>query len=229
MLKEELDIDAFFGESSQDIVGLCEAHIDAESLADSLDRRSPFTRKELCELLGIGESTLSGWLKDGRLPQMAKITLLLLANNRQLWQEIRNLKADAGDLKVIQNGPRYQVCEITVDEEGEPVGRVVADGIATLDDARLLASSRRAARLLNDAEALFNYVADNTENKQFSSEARSLQKKYEAHLLFLRDHPRWREQFGKASSLNRFFGELGLAASETEGDNRQSSAGGGTV
>jgi hypothetical protein len=187
---------------------ICDSALEVDQLVESLDAGQPFTRKTLCEYLGIGESTLSGWIKDGRIPRMAKNALVLLEVQQLLTLQIRHLGTQldtaTNDLRVARSGDSYQVCEYREDEDGEIVGRVIADRIATLEDARLLASGRRALRVLKKVEdsGVFEYVHDMSENERFIAGVQAAEDEVEAHQLSLTDYPRWQTKFGKKAREN---------------------------
>ena len=183
---------------------ICDSALEVDQLVDSLDGGRPFTRKTLCEFLGIGESTLSGWIKDGRIPRMAKNAIVLLMTQQQLAAEVRRLRDD--DLHVVRSGDHYQVCDLHEDEEGEFVGRVIADRIPTLEDARLLASGRRALRLMQGMESAVEEVieiSNDCGNRSAVQDFQSIQEQSEAHALFLTDYQQWKERFGKKTSAER--------------------------
>jgi hypothetical protein len=187
------------------VAEFCDQYLDTSGLAESVEGWSPFGRKGLCEYLGIGESTLSGWFKEGRIPRMAKNAFVLLLAQQRLSEEIRGLRTElddarAQDLRVVGTGQHFQVCEFQEDEEGEIVGRVVADNIATLDDARLLASGHRALRLAREAADVFQYVYEQSTNDEFICQVKEIERHLEAHELFVTDHEGWRKRFGKKSS-----------------------------
>ena len=185
----------------------CDQYMDVESLAAGLDERFPYSRKEVCELLGIGESTLSGWLKDGRIPQMAKIALVLLHATRELRREVHGLaekiRLARNELKVIRTNGHFQVCEFLTDEEGDVVGRIVADNITSLEDARLLASARRAVELIEGSLDAFQYVEEVCSNPDYVDKMRSLRFASRRHIAFVTDYESWREQYGEASAWRR--------------------------
>ena len=98
---------------------------------------------------------------------MAKGAYVLLGILEALKDHIKDLKAritdlesSAGDLKILEVNGTYQICAFERREDGAVIGRVVADSITSFDDARLLASSAQARRLL---ELAIDRVDDGTE------------------------------------------------------------------
>jgi len=209
MLQDDLDLDSILDVSPFQMAEFCDQHLDIRTLIHDIEERNPFDRKRLCEYLGIGESTLSGWLKEGRIPQMAKNAFVLLGAHRLLAREVRTLRAQldevrAKDFKVVRIGEHFQVCEFEEDEEGEVVGRVVAERIGTIEDARMLASGHRALRRARDTYPLFDYVDEMTENSEFRRLVKEIELKLDAHELFVTDHEKWKERFGKKSCAEAF-------------------------
>ena len=208
MLNHDIDVDSILALRPSQVAEFCDRQLDAGTLVENLEGWSPFGRKGLCEYLGIGESTLSGWLKDGRIPQMAKNAFVLLLAHQRLAEEVRELRAKleearAKDLKVVRSGQHYQVCEFEEDEEGEVIGRVVADQVATIEDARLLASGYRALRLAQETAPAFQYVHEMSENAEFLEQVEEIERKLEAHELLITDYEGWKARFGKKTSAER--------------------------
>jgi len=200
-----LDLPVVLAMDPRSAAAVCDRSLDIAELVGMVDEGVPFTRKALCEYLGIGESTLSGWIKDGRIPRMAKNAIVLLVAQQLLAGEVRSLRvqlnAAVSDLKVVRSGTHYQVCELQENEEGEVVGRVIADQITTIEDARLLASGRRALRVLRDTQnsGVFDYAHQMSENQGFLNGVEALEEEIESHDLFLSDYPKWKAKFGKTA------------------------------
>src|SRR5687768_10648728 len=95
MLHDHYDLDAITRLKLDEVAGFCDRQVDAESLASSIENEDwpCFSRKSLCEYLGIAESTLSGWFKDHRIPRMAKNAYVLLLIQQQLAEQVRELRA----------------------------------------------------------------------------------------------------------------------------------------
>lgn len=199
MLDLDLPLSSVLELTPRTAAGICEAVLDVESLVESLESGQPFTRKALCEYLGIGESTLSGWIKDGRIPRMAKNAIVLLKAQQMLAAEVRRLRVN--DLFVVRAGDHYQVCELNEDDDGESVGRVLADNIGRIEDARLLASGRRALRVLQTIDdcGVFKYAHDVSDNQAFLDDVSFAERELDSHVLHTTNHAEWKTQFGRNS------------------------------
>ena len=95
------------------------------------DENSGFSgRKEFCEILGIGESTLSGWLKGDRIPKMAKLVIGLLKarvlDREALEQEEKRVEQLKIRDRIVKDGDRYMIVEFA---SNDGIGRVVARDI----------------------------------------------------------------------------------------------------
>ena len=159
MLDIQLDTDAILDVNPQTAAEFCDKNLDVDKLVSCLETGDPFTRRGLCDFLDIGESTLSGWIKEGRVPRMAKNAIVLLAVQQRL---ARQLNVVINYPKVIRRGEQFDVVELREDEEGEITGRVIATQIETIEDARLLASGRRALRVLQGIHdsGVFSYAQE---------------------------------------------------------------------
>ena len=90
MLKHDVKdfLDQLLGLPLRDVGEWCDEVLNAEILLKEIEEAGPFapSRKRLCQYLDIAESTLSGWLKEDRIPRLAKeayswrLDLLLLIN-----------------------------------------------------------------------------------------------------------------------------------------------------
>ena len=191
-MNNEAQLTPYLGLKPAKAAEFCDSELDAGDLLEHLEKERPFNRRRLCEFLGIGESTLSGWLKEGRVPQMAKNSIVLLKAQQVLAAEVKRLWTEPC---VVRSGNTYQIVEFTFDEDGERVGRVIADGIATLEDAQRLASGPRALGLVAKVlgEGLFDYVDDQCDNAAFRDSVQALRAELHNFALFHADRATWRQ------------------------------------
>lgn len=104
-------------------------------------------RAGFCEFLGIRESTLSGWLKEGNLPYYAKVAFGLAVAFDNL-KRIHQSLIDEYELPVVVNlGDQWGLMEIRKDDNGAPTGKLLASGITSEDDAKRLQASIKGAQL----------------------------------------------------------------------------------
>lgn len=86
------------------------------------------TRRAFCEAVGIGESTLAGWLKERRLPPLARAVVGLLhiyhANLLAIEHESAHLKRD--DI-VVRDGDSFIIVDVS--QGLQRPGRIVARNI----------------------------------------------------------------------------------------------------
>lgn len=139
--RENLETDFWMHHEYKDLkefTSFLESEICADWLLDYLQGNNPefSDRKEFCEIFGIGESTLSGWLKGDRIPKMAKVVIGLL-KSRQLDREqlkerevqIKNLKSRD---RIVQDGDRYLIVAFPDDQK---FGHIAARDIPDLPTA----------------------------------------------------------------------------------------------
>lgn len=180
MLNEQIDLGDFdIRTAGEYFDGL----IDADELLSHLEQNSPFNRREFCEFIGIGESTLSGWLKDKRIPRVAKVAFGLLMAYEKQRVEMARLQADQLLPLVVDTGNGYQICKVERNEYGDLVGMVIADNIKTFNDAYRFASAERSFTLLRLTDDAIHYALDMTENEPFMSSMEVLREKTREHLL----------------------------------------------
>jgi len=178
-----------------DIGKYCGDYLDAETLSEHLERMEPLSRKELCQYLGVGESTMTGWLKEDRIPLMAKEAFMLPLVLRVLGDEIRRLRYEAPRARILKNGDIYQIVQFVPDECGEAIGNVIADNIAHLQNARMLLSGWKALRLLADCDnETIEYALEMTEQASFSERLYELRKDIKMCLWYAADYESWKTQ-----------------------------------
>ena len=150
-LELEMKPDALLELTPHSIGEFADRAINAEVLLEELEY-GPFgpLRKDFCEFLGIGESTLTGWLKEDRIPRASKLAYALVVGMTVLQDEVRRLRSEAKDLKLLKDGEKYLVVRFETDDTGVAIGTVVARDIADAKTARVLAASYRAFSLLHE-------------------------------------------------------------------------------
>jgi len=158
MLISRRNLSDFLELEENEIAEYCDEYLKAGTLAAHIDRLEPFGRKDLCQYLGIGESTLSGWLKEDRIPLMAKEAFMLPHVIRVLGDEIERLRAEAERPRILKNGDTYQLCVFKRDTlerltgGGGAIGEVLADNIPSVKLARTLVAGFKALRLLKECD-----------------------------------------------------------------------------
>lgn len=167
MLRKKLPVHSISRLEPHKFGEFCEAHLTAETLVRELEEAGPFVRggrKQFCEYLGIGESTLSGWLKEGRIPRQAKEAYVLLLLVLELRERLAATGRFDGDLKIVKHGETYQICRFVEHEDGALSIEVIADGIDNAKDARLLASATPAMRILEESIFSLEYTSEALED-----------------------------------------------------------------
>jgi hypothetical protein len=91
-------------------------HADVEDLLSLTDGgssprgRSFGTRRAFCEAVGIGESTLAGWLKEQRLPPLARAVVgLLHLYHSNLISNERSVAYEKRDEIVVKDGDSFMI------------------------------------------------------------------------------------------------------------------------
>jgi transcriptional regulator with XRE-family HTH domain len=200
MLRKQLSIDSISEREPHEFGEFCENHLTAETLQRELESGGPFARggrKQFCEYLGIGESTLSGWLKEGRIPRPAKEAYVLLLLVLELRERLEVTNRLYEDLKIVKQGATYQICRFIEDEDGALSIKVIADGIDNPKDARLLASVKPAMRILEKSKFSLEYTVEALEDDQPDSSDYCSQLMGEINNLYLYvdDFKEWKKRY----------------------------------
>lgn len=111
-------------------------------LKAELQGDGPLSRKRFCEFLGIGESTLTGWLQTERIPQAAAVAYALLLATRALQARVNRLECSREEPRIIAIGDKYAVVRFESGKDERSIGRVIAGDIGDLITARQFAFSQ---------------------------------------------------------------------------------------
>jgi hypothetical protein len=98
-------------------------------------------RKSFCDGLGYGESTLSTWLQAGHIPRVAAVAYVLWLAVKKLGKELQLRDGSSAEPYVIRCGDGYAVVQ-PADHGPEPIGRVIASSIETVELAQEIATAR---------------------------------------------------------------------------------------
>ena len=230
-LEDSLDLDTLLELNPQSVGNFCEAALDAEVLAEELDEFGPFAsvRKRFCEFLGIGESTLTGWLKADRVPRAAKVAYALLAGLGILQSEIKRLRSEARELKIIKDGETHQLVRFETDDTGVAIGTIVARDIRDAKTARVLAGSVKAFTTLVETRFHIHEMLELIDNVRYHKELRDLDTRIVKDVLSAFDPDKWRELFGPIDvelDIEAYLNEMDRKASARDSAELDASLGG---
>lgn len=110
------------------------------------------SQKAFGEFLGVGESTVAGWMKSGSFPDYAKRATLAAYYSKKYFRQLTEAKRDVARPRVVKDGDHYLIVRFNVDEAGVTIGEIFARDIPTKKAALVFASGLRAWELLDQAE-----------------------------------------------------------------------------
>lgn len=114
-------------------------------------------QKSFGEYLGVGESTVAGWMKNGAFPDYAKRASLAAYFAGKYFQQLKEAKRAAVRPKIVKDKDRYTIVRFETDEVGVEIGKVLARDIPTEKTALAFAGVIRAWELLRETEHLINH------------------------------------------------------------------------
>lgn len=118
------------------------------------------SQKAFGEFIGVGESTVAGWMKSEIFPEYAKrAALSAFLANRLSFRAAKGRK-DAARPKVVADGDRYLVVRFDTDEVGVAIGTIIARDIPTEKDALAMAGIERTWDLVQRAKALIEHAIE---------------------------------------------------------------------
>ena len=175
----------------------CETMLDAARLRDELLGDGPFGRKSFCAYLGIGESTLTGWFKEDRIPRVAAEAYVLFLALQVMREEVRHFREEADDLKVVETNGKYAVCRFGTGDDHGVLGEVIAENIADLGTARALASgmSGSTLKLLKESDSVIDLALERTEdNPSYEAHLQELSGQISDRVLLATDYDAWKQK-----------------------------------
>jgi hypothetical protein len=137
-LMEELVLqEDFSGFTPAELAEHFEEQINVDTLLDWMQAETmPWSnRKEFCEMLGVGESTLFGWLKGDRIPKTVKLIIGLFCQQAALQEKLAKREKAYDRLKngdrLVRDGDGFMIVEFR-NERGDArneIGRIIAKNI----------------------------------------------------------------------------------------------------
>ena len=144
------------GSNYSAIARIADESLDGETMTQFV-REFFGIQKSFGEFLGVGESTVAGWMKSGSFPDYAKRATLAAYYANKHFRRHREAQRDAIRPKVVRDGDSYLIVRFKVDEVGVAIGDVLARDIPTEKAALVFAGGIRAWELLGETETLIDH------------------------------------------------------------------------
>ena len=202
-LKIALSIESLLKQNNRTVGNFCEEALDASTLLEELEETGPFkySRKDFCEFIGIGESTLSGWLKEDRIPRMGKVAYVLLIAFNELKNEVGRLKQNAADFKILKDGDVYHVVQFKDDGMGGEIGEYISKDLKESETARMFSKSNKAFGLLDEAREYLEYYAESTSDSGMKNILEKLYLEIKKEILFVKNPVELKAQIKSRNDL----------------------------
>lgn len=144
------------GSGYRAIAKISDEAMDSQTMVQFV-RDAFLNQKSFGEYLGVGESTVAGWMKNGSFPDYAKRATLAAYYSNKYFRKLKDAKRDATQPKIVKDGDRYMIVRFKIDEAGVAIGDVMARDIPTEKAALVFAGGIRAWELLGEAEHLIDH------------------------------------------------------------------------
>jgi len=122
-------------------------------------------QKRFSDFLGVGESTVAGWVKNQSIPAYAMRAGLAAYLTRKHWQDLKETRRDAERPKIIKDGDSYLIVMFKKDEVGVEIGKIIARDIPTEKAALIFANGVRAWELLKEASEVIEQEIENRDEE----------------------------------------------------------------
>lgn len=195
-------------ESKPDKLSVYSLGLGGDELWDILEKEGIYSQKDLAAYLGVAESTLSGWLKEDRMPQMALLACLLLEMKQLAREEIIRLENHLRRPHVIREESRFHI--VVLDEHpGEwTYGRFLMKDLDNENEALRYARSFEMEELLSDCMDVIEDMLGRTENKIYKDYLLGLKYNIENVLLSLRNVKKWKGSFRYRKDVEMIFDKI---------------------
>ncbi len=182
-------------ESEPEKLSLRALGLGEEELWAVLEREGIHSQKDLAKYLGVAESTLSGWLKEDRMPRMALLACLLLELKQLARKEIERLKNCLRRPHIVPDEGRFHV--VALDEHpGDWIyGRFLARSLDDENTALRYARSFETENLLSDCIDVIEDMLDRTENELYKEHLLYIRYKIENVLSSWSDVEKWKNSY----------------------------------
>lgn len=161
-LNEQLhEFEGFSGFTPAELAEHFDKRVNVDTLLSWMQaEKMPWSnRKEFCEMLGVGESTLFGWLKGDRIPKMVKLIIGLFCQQADLQDELGQGEKAYNKLKngdrLVRDGDEFMIIEFGNEQGdgGTEIGRVIAKNIPDEQAAKRLMERNDLTELLSSVES----------------------------------------------------------------------------
>jgi hypothetical protein len=168
------DSPALRGNTPEAIAALADT-LDGQAMAGLIAGLFRF-QKGFAGFLGVGESTVAGWMKAGQVPDHAKRAAVAAVFAGRHWQALTAAREAAVQPKPVRDGDRWLLVRFGTDAAGIETGEILARDIPTERDARLMAGSLRVWALLEEVRqtVLESYLERHDEDDSSADWARDL-------------------------------------------------------
>ena len=139
------------GNNAQEIAKLADETLDGQTMAQFV-REFFHRQKSFGEYLGVGKSTVAGWMKTESFPDYAKRATLAAYYANKYWRQLIDARREATRPKIVKDGERYLIVRFGLDDAGVCIGEILARDIPSEKAALVFASGVRAWELLGEAE-----------------------------------------------------------------------------
>ena len=147
------------GRNPREIAAISDDALDGETMALLVDDYFVF-QKSFAEFLGVGESTVAGWVKNKQFPDYAKRATLAAYCAGKHFDAAQAAQQDGKRPMVVKDGERYLIVKFNTDEAGVSLGRIIARDLPNEKTALVLSNSGRAWEFLRSAERLIDHEID---------------------------------------------------------------------
>ena len=119
-------------------------------------REGFLSQKAFGEFLGVGESTVAGWMKSEAFPDYAKRATIAAYYSRKYFRLLLEARRDVARPQVLKDGARYMIVQFRIDEAGVSLGEILARDIPDEKQALIFASGQHAWELLGEAASFID-------------------------------------------------------------------------
>ncbi len=157
-VEEHLETEALSEIRVEKLREICDRLLDSSVLQDELEHNGVFapSRKRFCEFMGVGESTLTGWLKEDRIPRAVRVAYVMTVAFTMLQRRLRDQIYEGEQPIIVPNGDSFLVVDRSEDDTGRAVGRI-RERVSTMESAQVLAEIGRTRDVISN---LRDVVAD---------------------------------------------------------------------
>ncbi len=171
--------------------------LSVDDIYEIMEHEGLYSQKDLAAYLGVAESTVSGWLKEDRMPRMARLACLLLKLKQLATKEMEYSDRCLRKPHIIRDDGVFHI--VSLDEKpGEWLyGHFLVKGLENEEIALRYARSFEVDEILEKCADIIEDMMDRTENVVYQERLCNIKRNINDIMLSWQETDEWESESSK--------------------------------